>query len=80
MAESLALTESGPLKPKEISEGETLDSNTDIEDSRKRGRPKTDSPSPCSEKPPQPKRSEGRKIIPYRDSELTGHPSVEKLI
>ena len=81
MAESLALSESGPLEPKEKSKGETLDFNNDIEESKKRGRPKSDSPSPCSEKPlqPKPKRSEGRKIIPYRDSESTVPPSVEKL-
>ena len=79
MAESLALTESGPLKPEAISEGETLDSDPDTEASRKRGRPSTDSPSPCSEKPPQPQRLKGLQIIPYKDSEPTVPPSVEKL-
>ena len=79
MAESLALTESGPLKPEEISEGETLDSDPDTEASRKRGRPSTDSPSPCGEKPPQPQRFKGLNKVPYPDSEPTVPPSVEKL-
>ena len=83
MAESLALIKAGPKETKETSVSETSDLNNDIEESKKRGRPKSDSPSPCSEKPPQPKpqRSEGRKIIPYRDSdsELKVPPSVEKL-
>ena len=81
MAESLALTESGLKEPKEKIVSDTSDPNNDIEESKKRSRPKSDSPSPCSEKPPQPQRPEGRKIIPYRDSdsELKVPPSVEKL-